>query len=282
MEKVLLAGATGYLGSYILKELQESDYAVKVIVRSPEKLPVDIKNIEVIEAELTKPATIKNCCHDVDYVISTVGITRQKDDFLYMDVDYQANKNLLLEARRSQVKKFSYISVFKGQELKNLKMCAAKERFVEELKNSGLDYCIIRPTGFFSDMADFFKMASKGRIYLFGDGKFKSNPIHGQDLAPLCVLSLQQKEQEIIIGGPDILTQNEIARLAYNALNKEIKITHLPDFLRKFSLFLVRTFTSEKFYGPVEFFLTVLAMDMVAPKRGEKHLKDFYDELAQK
>ena len=66
-------------------------------------------------------------------VISTVGITRQKDGFTYMDVDYRENANLLSEAKRSGVKKFIYVSVLNGEKLSNLKICEAKERFVTEL-----------------------------------------------------------------------------------------------------------------------------------------------------
>lgn len=46
-----------------------------------------------------------------------------------------------------------------------------------------MDYCIVRPTGFFSDMKDFLDMAKDGRVYLFGNGQLKMNPIHGEDLA---------------------------------------------------------------------------------------------------
>ena len=44
-------------------------------------------------------------------------------------------------------------------------------------------YQIIRPNGFFSDMKDFLEMANGGRVYLFGNGQYKLNPIHGSDLA---------------------------------------------------------------------------------------------------
>jgi hypothetical protein len=70
--------------------------------------PIRKKGIElneILEAELTKPATIRGFCNQIDIVISTVGITRQKDGLAYMDVDYQANMNLLQEAQISGEKK---------------------------------------------------------------------------------------------------------------------------------------------------------------------------------
>lgn len=90
MKTILLAGATGYLGSYNAKELKKRAYPVSVIKHSQDGLKK--KNVsadKTIPAELTQPESITGCCDQIDTVISTVGITRQKDGLSYMDVDYQ-------------------------------------------------------------------------------------------------------------------------------------------------------------------------------------------------
>ena len=156
LTNILVAGATGYLGKYIAKEFSDQGYYTKVLVRNPEKFNrYQVQVDGVIQAEITDKSSLQECCKNIDAVISSVGITKQKDGLTYMDVDYQANLNMLNEAKKSGVKKFIYVSVLNGDKLKNLKICEAKEKFVDELKNSGLDYCIIRPNGFFSDMAEF-------------------------------------------------------------------------------------------------------------------------------
>ena len=278
--KVLVAGASGYLGGYVTKELLERGINTKILVRNRNKINIHNEKLEIVEAEVTKPETISDLLADVDVVISTVGITRQKDGLTYMDVDYQANANLLSEAQRANIKKFIYISVLNGEQLRKLKICEAKERFCDELRSSGLDYTIIRPNGFFSDMADFLRMAKGGKVYLFGDGSFKLNPIHGEDLAKVVVDAISQSPKEINIGGPDLLTQNEISELALKAYAKPIRIIHLPNLMRKGLLWLVRTFTDSKTYGPIEFFLTTMAMDMNAPQYGEIRLETFFYENA--
>jgi len=234
---------------------------------------------ELIQAELTRPDTIRNCCHKIDVVISTVGITRQKDGLTYMDVDYQANLNLLEEARASGVKKFIYVSVLNGEKLRHLKICEAKERFVQQLEQSGLDYCVIRPNGFFSDMTEFYNMAKKGRVYIFGNGQFKMNPIHGMDLAAVCVDAIEKQNREIQVGGPEILTYKEIAEDAFKVLGTKPKISHIPEWLRVLILRLTRLFTGSKTYGPIEFFMTVMAMDMIAPEYGEHTLEAYFNHL---
>jgi uncharacterized protein YbjT (DUF2867 family) len=278
MEKnILLAGATGYLVSYLLKVLIEKQNQVIAIVRNPESLPSYNENyLEIKHAQVTDPETLRDICKGIDTIISTVGITRQKDGLTYMDVDYQANMNLLEEAKKAGVNRFVYVSAINGDKYRNLKIFEAKEKFVDALKSSGLNYTIVRPNGFFSDMKDFLQMAKSGRVYLFGSGDQKFNPIHGKDLAKAIVDSLDDNHRELTIGGPDVLSLNDISKLALKALNKPIKIVHLPDFLRKLTLWSSRTFTSAKTYGPIEFFLTLMAKDNIAPTYGEHHLKDFY------
>lgn len=282
-QKVLVAGATGYLGGYITQELASlEDFNTKIIVRNRHKVKSNDPNIEVVEAEVTKAETLTHLFDGVDVVISSVGITRQKDGLTYMDVDYQANVNLINEAKASGVKKFIYVSVLNGDKLRGLKICEAKEKLVDYLKASGLDYCIIRPNGFFSDMGDFLKMAKSGTVYLFGDGKLTLNPIHGEDLAKVCIGAINSDKKEINVGGPDLLSQNAIAELAFKAYSKPAKIIHLPDWIRKSVLWIARTFTSSKTYGPIEFFMTTMVMDMQAPQYGTHKLEDFFNGQTKK
>lgn len=277
MKRILVAGATGYLGGYIAKELIKRSNHVRALARNPEKLnQSEIEAVEICQVEITQPDSIKKCCENIDAVISTVGITRQKDGLSYMDVDYQANMNLLSEAKQSGVKKFIYISVLNGERLRHLKICAAKESFVSELKTSGLAYCIIRPNGFFSDMTEFYTMATKGRIYLFGDGERKINPIHGEDLAAVCVDAIDTQDTEIKAGGPETFTHNEIAALAFDVLGTKPKITYIPNWVGTAILKMIRLFSGSTFYGPIEFFMTVMAMDMVAPEYGKHTLRDYF------
>jgi uncharacterized protein YbjT (DUF2867 family) len=189
--------------------------------------------------------------------------------------------NLLDEAKKAGVKHFVYVSAINGDKHRKLKIFEAKEKFVDALKASGLIYTIVRPNGFFSDMKDFLQMAKSGRVYLFGARNQKFNPIHGEDLAKAIVDTLDEYNKELTIGGPDVLSLNEISGLALQALEKPVKIVHLPDCLRTLTLWSLRTFTSVKTYGPLEFFLTLMAEDTIAPTYGKHHLEDFYIEEAK-
>ena len=280
-QRVLVVGATGYLGKFILKELKNQGYWVRALSRDIQKIePVKQYVDEVILGEATKPESINGLCKNIDIVFSSLGITKQKDGLTYMDVDYQANRNVLNEALIDNVQKFMYISVFNADKLCHLKIVKAKETFAQELKKAGIEYFIIRPNGFFSDMTEFFNMAKRGRIYLLGKGEFRCNPIHGADLAEACVKWLGTNGGEFNIGGPEILTQNEIASQAFEVLEKRQKIIYIPLMVRSLIVKFARIFTPVKTYGPLEFFMTVLAMDMVAPTYGQHTIKEYFKKLS--
>ena len=105
------------------------------------------------------------------------------------------------------------------------------------------------------------------------------NPIHGEDLAEFCINAIESDEKSIEVGGPEIFTHNEMVELAFRTLNKRVKVSYMPEWMRKTILWTARTFTSSRKYGPMEFFFTVLAMDMVAPLYGSHTLKDHFEEI---
>lgn len=282
MQKVFVAGATGYLGQYLVCELKRQGYWVRALVRNTAQVNLVTAADDIVVGQVTEPTTLMNLADGMDIVISTVGITRQKDGMTYMDVDYQGNSNLLREAERSAVQHFVYVSAIDGDKHQDLKIFQAKERFVNELKRSTIASTVIRPNGYFSDMRDFLNMAASGRIYLFGDGKVKINPISGRDLAKFIVSGLSQPQNTLSVGGPEILSLNEISQIAAQVLNREIKIKYLPDWLRKATIVLARRLTSQKTYGPIEFFLTFMGESHIGQQVGSDRLSDFYQEEAKK
>lgn len=281
MKKILVAGATGYLGGFVVKELKKQGYYVKILTRSESRIDGLKKYTDDFHVgEATHVASIADICKGIDFVFSSIGKTRQKDDLTYLDVDYLGNLNLLKDAQQYDVKKFIYISSLGAERMPHVKVTAAKQKFVTALKKSGIKHSVLYPSGFFSDMLEILEMAKKGRGYIFGNGEYKINPIHGADLAEVCVNSIRSNKTEIKIGGPDIFTQKQICEIAFRVLNKKPKITTIPVWVRNFILWFLRTFASEKTYGPYEFFLTTLTMDMVAPQHGRHHLLDFYKSEA--
>ena len=157
----------------------------------------------------------------------------------------------------------------------------AKERFVGELPKSGIDYTVIRQNGYFSDMRAFLDMAKSGRVFLFGRGDFRINPISGKDVAGKCIDAIDLEDQKLGLGGPVIFTHREIAHEAFAAPGAKPKVTCIPVLFAKILLWLVRKLMPERIYGPAEFTRTVITRSVVGPYCGKEDLGQFFrNELA--
>ncbi len=279
MARALVAGATGYLGRFVAREFKARGHFVRALVRSPDKL-TDLRDEldQIVTGEVTQPATLTGSCHGIDVVFSSVGITRQQGKLTWKDVDYQGNLNLLAEAKRAGVQKFIYVSAIDGPQLAHLDIVKAHEDFVAALAASGLEYTVLRPTGYFSDLSEILTMARRGRVYLFGDGESRINPIHGADLAVACAEALDDDRRAIDVGGPETLTWREVAALAFQVQGKPVKITTVPLWIMAVVIFLTRLF-SRHTAELMAFFTTMGTRDVVGPPSGTHTLGAHYREL---
>ncbi|MDJ0759061.1 MAG: SDR family oxidoreductase [Woeseiaceae bacterium] len=277
MKKILVAGATGYLGEHVVKALKAKGYWVRALGRNAEKLAsVEEYADDLFIGEVTDPRSLVGVCDGIDCVFSSVGITRQKDGLTYWDVDYQANKNLLNAAEDADVSKFVYVHVLNAENLQHVEMIQAKQAFVNKLEKSGLDYTVVCPTGFFSDMEEFLSMARSGRVFLCGDGQNRINPIHGADLAEFCVEALEIQLQQLEVGGPEVFTYRDIAKMAFDTLGRTAKITSIPEPVVSWVVKVLRRLTPLKVYGPIEFMTSVMTMDVIGEPYGQRRLSEHF------
>lgn len=119
-------------------------------------------------------------------------------------------------------------------------------------------------------------MAGSGRVYLFGDGLSRINPIHGADLAEVCASALESRESQIDVGGPEVFTYREIADMAFGVLDQPEKITCIPKPLVYATVGAMRWLTPLKVYGPIEFMASVMTMDVLGKPYGQRRLADHF------
>jgi uncharacterized protein YbjT (DUF2867 family) len=172
--------------------------------------------------------------------------------------------------------------VFDGPRLRStVRLAQAKERFVDALEVAPIEHTVVRPTGFFSDMAAFLTMARRGRAFLVGDGQRRINPVSGDDLATACVEAALSGCREREVGGPEVFSHAQIVRTAAEVVGRRVRVRHIPERAARTALAALRASTPERVYGPAEFFLAVMTSDMVAPTCGSDRLADFFrTELA--
>lgn len=288
LKRVLIAGSTGYLGKFAVIAFKQAGYEVRVLTRSKKRLkkpgpftaPALTKKDydEVFVGELTKPETLKGMMDGIDVVFSCVGISRQRDGLTFEQVDYECNKTLVELAETAGVKRFTYVSMQGAENIMQLEITKAHEKVVDLLKASPMEYRIVRPCGYFSDMGALYDMAKRGRIWLVGKGENLMNPIHGTDLARACVEITEGDELEAEAGGPEVMTQIEAGEIAFDVVGKEPKFRVVPMWLAR-RLVKVIAVLSKQFGDLADFIVTAGEIDGVGPKRGTITLRSYFEEL---
>lgn len=268
---VLVAGATGSVGTELVRELMARHHRVRALSRRPCTIAD-----EAVQADATA-TDLSGICRDVDVVISALGASvspGSKEKRSYEAVDYVGNSRLLAEARKAGVKRFIYVSVHVEEGYRNTAYIAAHERFVGELRSSGISYTVVRPTGIFSAFAEILEFARKGPVPVLGDGGAQSNPVHEADVALAAINALEAGPAEISIGGPDILTRRQIAEEAFRALRKKPRVMPMP--VGVFGLLTkLMSLGSPRKKELFEFVKAVAVTDCVAPKLGQQRLAGY-------
>ena len=245
--KVLVVGATGYIGKFVTNELCTQGYDVTVYVRPKSGIggkstqddarrmfsnaTVEFGTCETVE-EVEKFA-FKNGGNKYNVIVSclasrTGGV---KDSW---DVDYQYTKNVLDVARKCGSKKFILLSAICVQK-PLLTFQKAKLKFEEELMKCGdVSYSIVRPTAFFKSLAGQVESVKKGGPYvMFGDGQLAScKPISERDLAKYmteCIRDESLENKILPIGGPGkALSALEQGTMLFEILGMEPKFIKVP------------------------------------------------------
>jgi uncharacterized protein YbjT (DUF2867 family) len=231
MNKVILFGATGNLGQAIAKELVSRGYELTIVVRNENKAK-SLSHItpKYIIADICDNNSLKNICNNQEIVVSALGKSVSLNDKSkpgFKQIDLIANAEILEEAKISGIKKFVYISAFHSEKYLNLEYFKVHHHFAELLKESGINYSIIKPPAIFSAFKEMIEMAKKGQLINIGPGDKKTNPIYEGDLAKVCVDSIDQNNKVIEAGGKTIYTRKQINEIIQNEIDKTKKLFEL-------------------------------------------------------
>ena len=209
---ILVAGATGRLGSLVVSELAARGQSVRALVRTPSAYrPPDRLLVEVAEGDVRDAAAVNRATAGVDTIVSAVHGMLGRSIHSLEDVDIAGNRNLIDAAVSHGAARFVLLSMHGASDSNPLEMARAKYHAEEALNRSALDGVIVRPTVSLETWLDV--TAGPGpRPLILGRGRNPINFVSVRDVASVVVQSVLSTVHGILeIGGPDNLTLEQLA-----------------------------------------------------------------------
>lgn len=229
----LVTGATGGLGRRVMRVLQQREAPVRAFVRlTSQYAELEHRGADIFIGDLQRERDIRKACQGIQYIVSAHGASETSGGDAET-IDYQANVELIEQAKAVGVQHFVFISVLgtdRGYE--DAPVFKAKREVEKYLQASGLNYTILRPSGFSSNLLPLAERFRQTGIYvLIGDPLSRTSIVSTDDLAQIAVESVSvagARNQILPVGGPEILKREDVPRILSRIFNREPILINPP------------------------------------------------------
>ena len=236
---ILVTGANGYVGGYVLKALvaRKATDSVRVLVRSQAQIArLRALGVQPVVGDVTDAASLTTACQDVSQIIHLAAVNRDKGAVTMERVNQQGTLNVVNAAKQAGVQHIITVVGLGASPKKPYPLAKTQGVGADYLAKSSVPYTILEASVIFGAGDEFLNtLAGLARVPPFmvvpGDGKSRFQPIAAQDVAACAVKSLelaQVKNRRLQICGSEVLSLEQIidAILESMALSR-IKI-HMP------------------------------------------------------
>jgi NADH dehydrogenase len=235
---VLVVGGSGFVGTALCRELSDRGHEVTALSRSPEDadLPADVSTAM---GDVTAYDSIETHFAGQDAVVNLVALSPlfkpSGGDEMHDRIHRGGTENCVRAAEEHDVSRFVQMSALGADPNGQTAYIRAKGAAEELVRESGLDWVIFRPSVVFGDGGEFVpftkKLAPPYVTALPGGGKTRFQPIWIGDLAPMLAEAVEDDAHvgdAYDIGGPEVLTLAEVAKLAHSADGRPVNVVPVP------------------------------------------------------
>ncbi|RZM25662.1 MAG: NAD(P)-dependent oxidoreductase [Pedobacter sp.] len=252
-KRVLITGASGFVGFHLIEAAISSDFEVYAAVRSGSQIKhLQRFNIQYVHPNFSAVDELENIInkHAIDYVVHAAGITKAKTEAEYNLTNATYTRNLALASLKAGIKKFVFVSSLAAlgplKDLKGMlhdnsaahpvtsygKSKLLAENYLAEIPE--LPLIVIRPTAVYGprekDIFILFNSINKGLEPYIGEFDQQLSFVYVKDLAEIIVkaLTADVTQQHYNVSDGFVYDRYALADLSKKTLNKKTFKFHLP------------------------------------------------------
>jgi uncharacterized protein YbjT (DUF2867 family) len=234
---LLLTGATGLIGSSLLRRLTARGEPVRCLVRDPRRLGPERVRVQITIGDLADPRALRQAMRGVRTVVHLAASHRDQPHATIEELAGVATWRLLRAAEHARAGHFVFFSALGATPHHPSRLHRAKA-----LAERAVDEAALRTTTFAPSLvyapgdrrlARLERLAWLPAVPLAGRGRAQTQPIWADDVADCVLAALDRGGEErpharFELAGPDVLTHREVVEVALRAAHRRRRLLPLP------------------------------------------------------
>ena len=235
--RIAVTGAYGFSGKYMARRLLDLRHEVITLTNSPQRSNPFGESIKAFLYNFSKPRELEKSLRGVDVLINTYWVRFDKPSHFTFAQALANTKVLFDAAKRAGVGRVVHISITNPDRKSDLPYFSGKAEMEDHLKQTGLSYAILRPAVLFGKEDILINNIAWALRHLplfgiYGNGRYRLQPIHVDDLAAAAVARITGETNETIDAiGPETFYYRDMVEMIAREIGSRALIVAMPPML---------------------------------------------------
>ena len=242
---LLLTGATGLVGSALLRRLIAEGQPVRCLVRDPRRLGPQRVRVQIALGDLADPPSFRNAMRGVDTVVHLAASTRDQPRGSIEELAAIATWRMVEAAQRAGVERFVFFSALGASGHHRARLFRAKAMAEQAVRESDMHSIVIAPSLVYAPGDHWLTLIERLSLLpvvpISGRGRAVCQPIWTEDVASCVVAALQKSRavggevtangpsrERYELSGPQTMTYSEVLDTVLRSLDRERPLLPIP------------------------------------------------------
>ena len=249
--KILVTGATGFVGREVVRQLHKTGHSIRILARSRNASRVEEAvscwGAEVHPGDMLDAASLDGAVNGTEAIIHLVGIIAEVGEITFENVHTRGTGNLVTAAQQAKVRRFVHMSALGTRPNAASRYHQTKWAAEELARHSGLDFTVFRPSLIYGPEDQFINLFARviglsPVVPLMGSPHAQFQPVSVETVAAAFAKSLGEPQsigQTYDLCGPEALTLSEIVDRILAVLHRRRLKLRVPPGLARFQAVLL-------------------------------------------
>jgi uncharacterized protein YbjT (DUF2867 family) len=233
---LLLTGATGLVGSTLLRRLLAEGQQVRCLVRDPRRLGAHRVRVQIALGDLTDPPSFRNALRGVHTVVHLAAAIRDQPQGSIEELNGIATWRMVEAAERRGVERFVFFSALGASTHHRTRCLRAKALAEQAVQESTLRSIVFAPSIIYAPGDPWLSLLERLALLpvmpVSGRGRALFQPIWAEDVADCLIAAMRASDGALHsryeLAGPQTLSHTEMVRAILRSLNRSRPLLHVP------------------------------------------------------